>query len=69
MEVITHAESIVEWFLWTIEHTNRSLDIQCNVSPITGFIRHTIIVCLMKPVMDETLLALCDGQNVALNIK
>ena len=26
MEVIRHAELIVEWFLWTIEHTNRSLD-------------------------------------------
>ena len=26
MEVIRHAESIVEWFLWMIEHTNRSLD-------------------------------------------
>ena len=42
MEVIRHAESIVEWFLWTIEHTNRSLDIQCNVSPITDFVRHTL---------------------------
>ena len=42
MEVIRHAELIVEWFLWTIEHTNRSLDIQCNVSPITGFVRHTM---------------------------
>ena len=30
MEVIRHAELIVEWFLWTIEHTNRSLEIQCN---------------------------------------
>ena len=28
MEVIRHAELVVEWFLWTIEHTNRSLDIQ-----------------------------------------
>ena len=46
---------IVEWFLWTIEHTNRSLEIQCNVSPITGFVRHTGIVCLTKPVMGETL--------------
>ena len=26
MEFIRHAELIVEWFLWTIEHTNRSLD-------------------------------------------
>ena len=26
MEVIRHAELIVEWFLWTIEHTNKSLD-------------------------------------------
>ena len=26
MEVIGHAELIVEWFLWTIEHTNSSLD-------------------------------------------
>ena len=26
MEVIRHAELIVEWSLWTIEHTNRSLD-------------------------------------------
>ena len=26
MEVIRHAELIVEWFLWTIKHTNRSLD-------------------------------------------
>ena len=26
MEVIRHAELIVEWFLWTIEHTNSSLD-------------------------------------------
>ena len=26
MEVIRHAELIVEWFLWTIEHTNRSFD-------------------------------------------
>ena len=41
MEVIKNAESVVEWFLWTIEHTNSSLDIQCNISPITGFVRHT----------------------------
>ena len=26
MEVIRHAEFIVEWFLLTIEHTNWSLD-------------------------------------------
>ena len=43
MEVIRLAELIVEWFLWTIEHTDRSLDIHCNVSPITGFVRHTMI--------------------------
>ena len=53
-----HAELIVEWFLWTIKHTNRSLDIQCNVSPITGFIRHTMQVYNDKA---------CDGRNVALN--
>ena len=35
---------VVELFLWTIEHTNSSLDIQCNVSPITGFVRHTMSV-------------------------
>ena len=40
MEVIRYAELIVEWFLCTIEHTNRSLDIQCNVLPIMGFGRH-----------------------------
>ena len=42
---------VVEWFLWTIEHTNRSLDIQCNVSTITGFVRRTNY----KFVMGETL--------------
>ena len=26
MEVIKHVELIVEWFLWTIKHTNSSLD-------------------------------------------
>ena len=29
--------------------------LQCNVSPITGFVRHTAAVCLTKPVMGETL--------------
>ena len=60
MEVIRHAELIVEWFLRTIEHTNRSLDIQCNVSPIMGFVRHTTIHCMP----DEAR----DGRNVALNL-
>ena len=46
MEVFRHAELIVEWFLWTIEHTNRSLDIQCNISPITGFVRYTMYYCV-----------------------
>ena len=31
------------------------LSLQCNVSPITGFVRHTAAVCLTKPVMGETL--------------
>ena len=36
----------------------QSLKLQCNVLPITGFVRHTIhicIVCLMKPVTGKTL--------------
>ena len=43
MEVIRHAELIVEWFLWTIEHTNRSLD------------NSNATFCLTKPVTGETL--------------
>ena len=27
--------TIVVWFLWTIKHTNRSLDIQCNILGLT----------------------------------
>ena len=43
---------VVEWLFWTIEHTNRSLDIQCN-----GFCQayNDTFVCLTKPVMGEML--------------
>ena len=35
MEVVRRAELIVEWFLWTIEHTNKSLD-----NSMQGFAHH-----------------------------
>ena len=53
MEVIWHAELIVEWFLWMIEHTNSSLD---NSKQRFAHHRlHQAYVCLTKPVMDVCL--------------
>ena len=53
MEVIRHAELIVEWFLWTIEYTNRSLD---NSNATFRPSRASLgIQCLTKPVTGETL--------------
>ena len=62
MEVLRHAELIVEWFLWTIEDTTVHLIIQSNVSPITGFVRHTMYVCV-SCMPDKAR----DGRNIALN--
>ena len=47
--------------LWTIEHTTNTCQIQCHVSPIMGFIRHTKYTFCMP---DEAR----DGRNVALNL-
>ena len=48
-------ELIEGGLLWTIKRAQMTchfqLSLQCNVSPITGFIRH--MVCLTKPVMGE----------------
>ena len=38
--------------------------IQCNVSPITGFVRHTKLHTKLFCMPDEA----CDGRNVALNL-
>ena len=54
MEVIRHAELIVEWFLWTIEHTNRLLD-----NSMQPFSHHGLHHCMP----DEAR----DGQNATLN--
>ena len=32
--------------LWMIEHTRKHLTIQCNVLPITGFVKHTKLPCM-----------------------
>ena len=52
---------IVGWLFWTIKHAKQmtlhfQLSLQCNVSPVTGFVRHT------KPVMGETLHCSCRGR-------
>ena len=39
-----HADGVtVEILLWTIEHANSHSILQCNVLPVPGFIRHTIL--------------------------
>ena len=62
MEVIRHAELIVEWSLWTIEHTNRSLD-----NSMQRFAHHGLCqpynYTTMHCMPDEA----HDGRNVALN--
>ena len=60
MEVIRHAELIVEWFLWTIEHTNRSLD-NSNATFRPSRASSGIQVCCMP---DEAR----DGRNVAFEL-
>ena len=58
MEVIRQDELIVEWFLWTIEHTNKSLD-----NSMQHFAHHGLRQAYLVSMDDEAR----DGQNVALN--
>ena len=61
MEVIRHAELIVEWFLWTIEHTNRSLDnSNATFRPSRASSGIQCIICMP----DEAR----DGRNVAFEL-
>ena len=62
MEVIRHAELIVEWSLWTIEHTNRSLD-----NSMQRFAHHGLRQAYNYTTMHCMPNAAHDGRNVALN--
>ena len=54
MEVIRHAELSIKWFLWTIEHTNSSLDNSKQRFAHQGLRQaYNGIVSPTKPVPDE----------------